>query len=235
MMNTKPTQRPERIGKDEKVLSEKSPFLVQEAYKALRTNVIYSLPGNECKCIGIASPEPAEGKSTTAVNLAISMAQIGKRVLLMDCDMRMATLATKLNMQTTPGISDFLVGQCRIEEAVRSVDKYGFYLLPAGNVPPDATGLLESKQMEHLFSAVRKIYDYVIVDLPPVTTVPDASIMSKYTDGFLLVVRQNQSSHRKVSQTLKQLQMVKANVLGFVATCVEIQSGGYYDYRYGEQ
>ena len=214
------------------VLTEKSPFMVQEAYKALRTNVIYSLPGNECKCIGIVSPEPSEGKSTTALNLAISLAQIGKRVLLMDCDMRMSTLANRVNVVPAPGISDFLVGQCRIEEAVRSVERFGIYLLPAGNLPPDATGLLESKQIEHLFSALRKIYDYVIVDLPPVTTVPDASIMSKYVDGYLLVVREKKSSHRRVSQMLGQLNMVKANILGFVTTCTEVTGGNYYyEYR----
>ena len=214
------------------ILNEKASFMAQEAYKSLRTNVIFSLPGSECKCIGVASSEPGEGKSTTALNLSISLAQIGKRVLLVDCDMRLSTLASRLGIPGTPGISDFMVGQCKIEEAVRGVEKYGIYVLPAGNVPPDATGLLESKQMEHLFSAVRKIYDYVIVDLPPVVAVPDAAIMSKYLDGYLLVVREKQSSHRKVSQMLRQLQMVKAHVIGFVTTYAE-QHGvdEYYESR----
>lgn len=232
MSTLKKNKQVVRQEQDLLLTSDKVPFLAQEAYKALRTNVIYSLPGAECKCIGITSSEPSEGKSTTATNLAISLAQIGKRVLLVDCDMRLSTIATRARIQMTPGLSDFLVGQCRIEEAVRNVEKMGIYILPAGSVPPDATGLLESKQMEHLFSAVRKIYDYVIVDLPPVTNVPDAAIMSKYVDGYLLVVRELQSSHRKVVQMLKQLQMINANILGFVVTSVQGQTGHYYSKYY---
>ena len=226
--------RKECIEQGHLLSSDKMSFVVQEAYKALRTNVIYSLPGAECKYIGIASAEPGEGKSTTAINLALSLAQIGKRVLLIDCDMRMSAVASRLRIQALPGLSDFLVGLCGIEEAVRSTEKLGIYVLPAGSQPPDATGLLECKQMEHLFSAVRNIYDYVIVDLPPVTTVPDAAIMSKYLDGYLLVVREKQSSHRKIQQMFKQLKMVNANVLGFVNTSAEVQQAQYYNrYQYG--
>lgn len=231
-MSTK--HRREHLEQDHLLSSDKMSFVVQEAYKALRTNVIYSLPGAECKYIGIASAEPGEGKSTTAINLALSLAQIGKRVLLIDCDMRMSAVASRLGIQVLPGLSDFLVGLCKIEEAVRSMEKLGIYVLPAGSQPPDATGLLECKQMEHLFSAVRNVYDYVIVDLPPVTTVPDAAIMSKYVDGYLLVVREKQSSHRKVQQMLKQLKMVNANILGFVNTSAEAQQGQHYNrYHYG--
>jgi capsular exopolysaccharide synthesis family protein len=214
------------------LLTDQDSFLVQEAYKALRTNVIYSLPGGESKCIGICSPEPGEGKSTTSVNLAIALAQIGKRVLLIDCDMRMSDIARRLHITMTPGLSDFLVGQSRIEDAVRNVEELGIYVLPAGSVPPEATSLLESKQMEHLFTAVRKIYDYVIVDLPPVTTVPDAAIMAKHIDGYLLVVRQKQTTHRKIVQMLKQLEMVNANIMGFINTSAQNNGDRYYRYKY---
>lgn len=212
------------------LLTEKTPFAVQEAYKALRTNVMFSLPGNGCKCIGVTSPSPGDGKSTTAANLAISLAQIGKRVLLVDCDMRLPTVATSFRIAPVPGLSDFLVGQSRIEDCVRNSEATGVSIMPAGNIPPDPTGLLEARQIEHLFTAFRKIYDFVIVDLPPVTSVPDAAILSKYMDGYLLAVRQKQTRHRDVVQMLKQLNIAKSKLLGFVT--IGGESGKkYYSYK----
>lgn len=210
------------------LLTAKSPFGVQEAYRALRTNVMFSLPGSECKCVGVTSPNPGDGKSTTASNLAIALAQIGKRVILVDCDMRLPTVATKFRQKAVPGLSDFLVGQARIEDAVRNVEGFGISVLPAGSLPPDPTGLLEAKQLESLFSGLRKIYDFVIVDLPPVQTVPDATILSKYMDGYLLVVREKQTQHRAVSETLKQLRIADVRVLGFVTTGGKKRNHYYY-------
>lgn len=220
-------------GTKDYILSDKSPFSVQEAYKQLRTNVQFSTPGAGCKCIGVTSATPGDGKSTTSINLAISLAQIGKKVLLIDCDLRLPTVSTRLRIPGTPGLSDFLVGQARIEDVVWNVEKYGISVMPAGNIPPDSTSLLEAKQMESLFTAFRKIYDFVIVDLPPVTTVADAVILSKYMDGYLLVVRQKQTRHRMVSEMLKQLQIADAKVLGFVTTgsSVEGKGGNYYYYK----
>lgn len=212
------------------LLTEKTPFVTQEAYKALRTNVMFSLPGTGCKCVGITSPTPGDGKSTTAANLAISLAQIGKRVLLMDCDMRLPTVAGSFRIAPVPGLSDFLVGQAKIEECVRTSESFGINIMTAGNIPPDPTGLLEAKQIEHLFNAFRKIYDFVIVDLPPVTSVPDASILSKYMDGYLLAVRQRQTRHRDVVQMLKQLQIADGKLLGFVTIGGEARKK-YYSYK----
>lgn len=217
------------------LLTQKLPFNVQEAYRSLRTNVMFALPGGGCKCIGVTSPTPGDGKSTTASNLAISLAQIGKRVLLVDCDMRLPTIASKFRVKSVPGLSDFLVGQARIEEVIRTVESCDLHILPSGNIPPDATGLLEAKQLESLFSALRGVYDYVIVDLPPVVTVPDAVILSKYLDGYLLTIRERQTVHRAVKEMLRQLQMTDANVIGFVLTGTDTDSGKYYKYRYGKK
>lgn len=217
---------------ESRLLNNETPFVVQEAYKTLRTNVMFSLPGSGCKCVGITSPTPGDGKSTTASNLAISLAQINKRVLLIDCDMRLPTIANKFNIRAVPGLSDYLVGQAKIEDAVRKVDEYGIHILPSGNIPPDSTGLLEDKQLEHLFNAFRKLYDYVIVDLPPVTSVPDAVILSKYLDGYLLTIWQNKTRHSNVKDMIKQLQMSNARVLGFVTTGVAAGDKKYYKYKY---
>ncbi len=213
------------------LLTEKTNFSVQEAYKSLRTNVMFSLPGSSCKCIGITSPTPGDGKSTTAANLAISMAQIGKRVLLIDGDMRMPTVSSAFRIAPVPGLSDFLVGQARIEEVVRKVEGFSLGVMPAGSVPPDPTGLLEDKQLDSLFTAFRQIYDYVIVDLPPVTTVPDAVILSKHLDGYLLVVREKKTRNRDVKEMLKQLKIADSRIIGFASVGGEISGKKYYKYR----
>lgn len=215
----------------EYLLSEQTPFIVQEAYKSLRTNIMFALPGSECKCIGMTSPVSGDGKSTTAVNLAISLAQIGKKVILIDCDMRIPTVAEKLGLRTSPGLSDFLIGQVRIDEAVCSVAKYGIHVLPASSTPADPTGLLESKQMEHLFAALRRNYEFVIVDLPPVTVVSDALILSKCLDGFLLTVRKKQTAHRMVEETLRQMRFADAKVLGIIVNGGELGAKPYDKYR----
>lgn len=205
-----------KLSKQRYVLSEDTPFQAKEAYKALRTNVMFSMPGVGCKCVGVTSSVPSEGKSTTAINLAISLSQIGKRVLLVDADMRIPSVAGRVNIKGTPGLSDFLVGEAKIDDAVRNVDEYKIHVLPAGKIPPEPTSLLEAKQLEHLFSALRKIYDFVIVDLPPVNSVPDAAILARYIDGYLLTVREKVTKHKEVVETLKQLKLANANIIGFV-------------------
>jgi capsular exopolysaccharide synthesis family protein len=210
------------------LLSKETPFAVQESYRVLRTNVMFSLPGEGCKCVGVTSPAPGDGKSTTAANLAIALSQIGKKVILIDCDMRLPTVATAFDISAAPGLSDFLVGQAKIEDAVRRSNTYGISILPAGNLPPDATGLLEDKQLDSLFSALKKIFDYIIVDLPPVNTVPDAMILSKYMDGFLIAVREQKTKHREIDQMLRQIRLADVRVLGFVNTGTEIKKSGYY-------
>lgn len=210
------------------LLSKETPFVVQEGYRVLRTNVMFSLPGEGCKCVGVTSPAPGDGKSTTAANLAIALSQIGKRVILIDCDMRLPTVATTFDIPAAPGLSDFLVGQARIEDAVRRCNTHGISILPSGNLPPDATGLLEDRQLDSLFSALKKIFDYIIVDLPPVNTVPDAMILSKYMDGFLIAVREQKTKHREVDQMLRQIRLANVRVLGFVNTGAEVKKNGYY-------
>lgn len=213
------------------LLSESSPFAVKEAYRTLRTNVIFSLPGTECKVIGITSARAAEGKSTTAASLALSLAQIDKRVLLLDCDMRLPSVASKFRIPLAPGLSDFITGQARIENTIHNLEDHGIHVMPAGNIPPDATGLLEAKQLEHLFRAFRQNYDYVVVDLPPAADLPDAAIMAKHIDGYLLASRQKRTKHKDVSEMMKNLQMSGANLLGFVITGADASMTGYYRRR----
>lgn len=217
------------------LLREKSPFMMREAYKALRTNISFSLPGTDAKCIGVTSPSRGEGKSTNSVNVAISFAQIGKKVILLDCDLRLPTVASKLGVMGRPGLSDFLVGEASWDSVLRK-DVEGVDVVPAGSIPVDPTGLLESTQIETFFEKMREMYDYIIVDLPPMNVVADAAILSRCIDGYVLVVRHGETRNRDVAEMMRQLNMAGARVLGFVYNDAPVEGKRYY-YRsyYGKK
>jgi capsular exopolysaccharide synthesis family protein len=213
------------------ILNKRSPFIVQEAYKALRTNVTFSLTESSGgACIGVTSASRGEGKSTTTMNLAISYAQIGKRVMLIDCDMRLPTVAARLDICGTPGLSDVLVGEAKVESAIHSIDDYGIDVLPSGRIPPDATRLLSSKQMTAILDALRKHYDFIFVDLPPVTMVSDAVILANALDGYILLVRHEKSEYGSISYMIDQLRRAEANILGFVYNDAPTERKKYYGY-----
>ncbi|MBQ1317250.1 MAG: CpsD/CapB family tyrosine-protein kinase [Lachnospiraceae bacterium] len=216
------------------ILTDASPWQVQEAYKALRTNIIFSMPGNDCKVIAFTSAFSHDGKSINCLNCAISFGQIGKKVLLIDCDMRLPTIAKKLGIAGTPGISDILAGEAQFGTTLHKDSTHGIHVLPAGNLPPDPTWLLQSDQMNSLLELMRKYYDYIFIDLPPVTTVTDAAIMSKYVDGYLLIVRHQVTEYRAISDMIGQLRLAGSKIVGFVYNDAHNEGGQYYHryYRY---
>lgn len=214
------------------VLGENSPFAVTEAYKALRTNVQFSLPNGGAKCIGVTSATKGEGKSSTALNLAISFSQIGKKVLLIDCDMRLPSIATKLGIPGVPGLSNILVQAQNINETLRYVTGLNITVLPSGTIPPDPTYLLESSQMATVLNVFKKYYEYIIVDLPPVNSVTDAAILAKQLDGMLVVVRHGVAEYREVNNMLSQLRMANAKILGMVYNDAPVTGKSYYKHYY---
>ena len=215
------------------ILTEDSPFSVKEAYKALRTNVTFSLPGNESKCIGFTSAERAEGKSTNAINLGISFAQIGKRVVLLDCDMRLPTVASKLKLQQNPGLSDLLVGEASARDVMRHY-MTNMDIIPSGQIPPDPTGLLSSDLIAKLIEKLKEAYDYVMIDLPPVTTVTDAAILSRCIDGFLLVVRHEATQFNDINEMFRQLELADSKILGFIYNDAPVETKKYYSHYYAK-
>lgn len=212
------------------LLSAESAFLTREDYKMLRTNLAFSLPGSGAKCIGVTSSARGEGKSTTIINLAISFGQIGKKVLLVDGDLRLPTVAQKTELPSSPGFTDVLAGQCSFDEAVQHQEALGIDVLTASILPPDPTNLMESQQMEDFINEAKQRYDYIFIDLPPIGIVTDALIISRLVDGFLFVVRHNQSSFRAVSEALKQSRFARAKILGFVYTNDELSGSRKYYY-----
>ena len=205
-------------------------FGAAEAYKLLRTNLEFSLPDESgCKVIGITSSLAGEGKSTTSVNLGYTMAQTGKRVLLLEADMRLPTLAGRLKVEARPGLSNLLIGQCSFSEAVqRSGLIKDYWVLCAGDTPPNPAELLNSKQMRQFITEIKKAFDMVIIDLPPIEEVSDALIVSRLTHGVVLVVRQDYCNRRSLDDAVRKLKFANARILGFAMTGSDIQKKGYH-------
>lgn len=218
---------------DEHLLTEKSAFSVREAYKTMRTNLMFSIPGEKCRKILITSSNQHEGKSITAVNLSIAIAENRSKVLLIDCDLRLPTVAQKLQLDQSPGLTNRLIGLCSLKEAIRHLPS-GVDVLPAGDIPPNPSELLGSEQMKALIDQLEQEYEYIIFDAPPVCTVTDAAILSKWVSGVVLVVRRNVANQESVSAALSQLNFAGAKVLGFVFTsALNEQQKTYKKYGYG--
>ena len=223
-------RRPSKAAKsramDAMILNENTPFAVQEAYKSLRTNVIFALPDEGGKVIGVTSGTKGDGKSSTVLNLALAFAEIGKRCILIDCDLRLPTVAAKLGLSNIPGLTDVLVGDARPGDAIQHYHELD--ILAAGTIPRDSTGLLSSKRMASFVAKLRELYDYVFIDFPPVTTVTAAAILSASVDGYLLVVRHNVTEYKAIAAMIKLLRIADARILGIVYNDAPAESKKYY-------
>ena len=175
------------------LLDKNTNFVITEAYKALRTNIIFTLSdnGNKCKKIIFTSASPGEGKTTTCLNLSIAFAQTGSKVLIIGADLRKPRIYRHLQIERKNGISDVLCGLIPLKAAIKHCDKYGIDCITAGQLPPNPVELLSSPKMGEVFDELSEIYDYIFVDTPPVTLVADATALSKFVDGVIVVVRQN--------------------------------------------
>ena len=216
-------------------------FAAAEAYKLLQTSVQYCFDIDGCKVIGITSSERNEGKSTLAINLAYMLSCDKKKVMLLEGDMRIPSVANKLEIDSKPGLSDYLTGKIKNIDGVQHSEKApALSVICAGVVPPNPFGLLGSGSMGSLFTALRKVYDYVIVDLPPVNIVSDPLAIAKYLDGFIIAVRSEYTTRKGVRDVIDKLSVVNSNIIGFVINGDESVSGSKYGKynkygRYGYQ
>lgn len=203
-----------------------------EAYKLLRTNLDFTLPaGKKCRILGVTSALRGEGKSTTAVNIAHTMAQSGGKVLLIEADLRKPSLAERLQILQKPGLSNLLVGQCSGNDILqRSNLIANLWVTTAGEVPPNPAELLGSQYMSATLAAMAEAFDVIVLDLPPVTDVSDTLILSKLVDGMVLVVRQDYCDRSALDQAVGQLGFVEAKILGFVMTGGEKRKKGHQPY-----
>ncbi len=207
-------------------------FYIQEAYNTLRTNIRFAIPGEGCKRLCLTSGLAGEGKSTTILNLAVSFADTGSKVLLIDGDMRRPSLAKLLIEKASPGLSNFLAGLCDMEDAVHREVKPNLDVIFAGEIPPNPLELLGNPRMKELIDLMSKRYDYILVDTPPVSIVSDACEVANITDGVLFLVRQNKTEKDAVARGIKQLDLANSRLLGFVLNGIVDEGGKGYRYRY---
>ena len=207
-------------------------FTASEAYKMLRTKIQFSFADEKnCYVVGVSSALAGEGKSLTAANLAYSLSQLNKKVLLVDCDMRKPSMFSKLGLNAAPGISNYLTRQSDYEAVLQKYsdeeNRAVFSVITAGNNPPNPVELLSSSRMSKALEKFKADYDYIILDLPPIGEVTDAMAASRHTDGMLLVSRINYGNKNMLADALEQFAFVDAKILGIVATCTTEASKGY--------
>ena len=221
-------------------------FAAREAYKLLRTNLFFALPEAEegrGRIIGVTSSIRGEGKSTTTVNLASTLAETNDRVLIVEGDLRIPSIHTKLNIRSKPGLSNVLILRESHENYIQSVEverlngqPITFDVLVAGEVPPNPSELIGSGRMKRRLDELAKQYDYILLDLPPVTAVTDALVATKLVDGIVMVVRNEHADTKSLNEAIRQLRLADAKILGFVFTCAGGPAGGYrYRYRYNRK
>lgn len=214
------------------LLGPNSSFYIQEAYNTLRTNIRFAIPGDGCKRLCLTSGLASEGKSTTILNLAISFAETGSKVLLIDGDMRRPSLARLLIEKVSPGLSNILAGLSDVDEAIRKDIRPHLDVIFAGEIPPNPLELLGNPRMKALIDEMSKRYDYILVDTPPVSIVSDACEVANVTDGVLFLVRQNSTEKDAVIRGVKQLELSNSRLLGFVMNGIMDEGGKSYKYRY---
>ncbi len=213
-------------------------FAAAEANKMLRTKLLFSFADNDkCRVIGVSSAMMNEGKSLSSVNLSHSLAQLNKKVLLIDCDLRRPSIHKKLKFKKGVGFTEFLTGQVDLNSVIQSyVDSesnLSFDVIPCGETPPNPMELLSSERLKSVLNVLRETYDYIIIDLPPIGEVSDALALSKAVDGMLLVVRQNYCTRPALAHAISQFEFVDSKILGIVFNCTS-DKAGKYRYKYGK-
>lgn len=215
----------------------KSP--VSEAYRTLRTNIQFSSFDDRVKTIVITSSGPGEGKSTTAANLAVSLAQGGHNTILVDCDQRKPKIHKTFKLSNQIGLSNLLIGEASFEEAIHKTTVDKLSVLTSGIKPPNPAELLSSSKMQRFITSLKEKYDYIILDTPPVIMVTDAQVLAKYADGCLLVVASREAEREAAVKAKELLEKVNAKVLGVVLNKLDTSKNGnygyYYQYYYGNE
>ncbi len=225
-------KKPGSIDSD-KSLHKNLDFTASEQYKLLRTNILFTLPNDvKCPIIGVTSSTIGEGKSTTSINLSYVLAENGSRVLLIDGDLRLPSIAKKMEIKSTPGLTDMLINPNPDIEGLKTSLNEKWYVLPSGELPPNPSELLGSKRMEKLLDSFKEKFDYIIVDLPPVNLVSDAVSIAPFINGMIVVIREDYVTKKELEQCIRQLEFSNVKVLGCVMTecgsTVSYSKGGKY-------
>jgi capsular exopolysaccharide synthesis family protein len=205
---------------------------VAEAYRVLRTNLIFSAPSEGGRALVLSSANPGEGKTTTTANLAVALALNGAKVLVVEADLRRPALHQHFRTKKTPGLSDLIVSKCQASQAIQSTRFKGLSVLPCGYMPPNPAELLGSTNMREIVQALRSCYDWVLIDTPPVLAMADTPVLCPVVDGVVLIVSAEQSPRPAVLRAVDQVQAVGGKITGVVLNRVDLRRNSYYYGQY---
>ena len=214
------------------IVQDNPKSIIAEQYRTIRTNINFSMPDKDFKTILVTSAGPGEGKSTTSSNIAGVYAQKGKKILLIDADMRKPTAHYTFKLSNSFGLSGVLTRQCEILDAIRKTDIEGLYVLPSGPIPPNPAELLDSNQMTFMLEELHKLFDIIIFDTPPVLSVTDSQIMANKCDATILVINSRHTPKETAVKAKEILTHAKANLIGAVLNNFILDKDHYYYYQY---
>lgn len=216
------------------ITSKEPKSAISEQYRTIRTNIQFSSVDKDMKTIVVTSSGPGEGKSTTIANLAVVFAQQGKKVLLIDSDLRKPTVHYTFNLTNTFGLTNVLTRQAEFHEVVKESMEKNLYILTSGPIPPNPAELLGSKTMEHLLKELHEEYDMILFDTPPLLAVTDAQILASKSDGAILVVSSGKTETEQALKAKELLNAAKSHIIGVVLNNKKLQKNTQHYYYYGE-
>lgn len=212
-----------------KILCQNSPFAVKEAYNAIRTNLLFTQQGEKCPIFVVTSPTANNGKTINSINLAVSFAQMGKRTLLIDADMRNPTIHRMFSISVKNGLSEIIAGLTD-NISVSKTDVENLSVLTAGKIPPNPAELLSSARMDKLLEFVKEHYDCVFIDTPPINLVTDSTIFAQKVTGYIVIVKTDTTNTHDVKTTVTNIEQIDGNILGFILNDVNSEKKKYYSY-----
>lgn len=210
--------------------NSKSP--ITEQYRLIRNNLHFTSVDKEIKSIVVTSPEPSDGKSTTAANLAIVFAQQGKRVVLVDADLRKPTVHYSFSLSNIEGLTRVLTKEDSLEEAIYKTTIPNLDILTSGPIPPNPSELLNSKAMERVIEELKQLYEYIIFDTPPLLVVTDSQVMASKCDGVVMVVSSGKTKKDRAMRAKGLLEKANSLLLGVVVNGVPSKQNKYYSHYY---
>lgn len=209
----------------------KSP--ISETFRNMRTNITFADIDNELKVLAITSHSINEGKTTILGNYAVALAQSGKRVLLIDCDLRRPQTHKKFGLSNKKGLTNILLKEILVVEGIQKTEAPNLFVIASGPIPPNPSEILASRRMGELINELRNDFDYILLDAPPLGMVTDAAVLSSVTEGYIIVVALGESHRDGVRNMIETLQTINANIVGVVANKVRMSKRNMYYTYYG--
>ncbi|MDM8312484.1 MULTISPECIES: CpsD/CapB family tyrosine-protein kinase [Clostridium] len=216
------------------IVSQNPKSPVSEAFRTLRTNLQFSTIDDSIKSLVVTSPGPGEGKSTVIANLAVTMAQSGKKVLLIDCDLRKPSIHKKLGIPNSGGMTNLLIQKKQIDECIMETEIQNLYVITSGPIPPNPAELLGSKRMKSLIKEFENVFDVTLIDAPPVLAVTDAQILSTICSGIILTTAYGESEKEAVIKAKDLLDKTGSKILGVVLNKIPMKNSRKYGKYYGK-